>query len=132
MSEREREREREITWRPLVYDPPVLHADDTVMFWGIPYYNDVLLQYGESGNVQTEMLLHKDEGEFTFDAGWTFPRRVLFNGIECVMAPPDQYPPLPSSATLPVPSLSLLICIFCILGMQSGLFGGSIFVMVFG
>lgn len=67
------------------------------MFWGIPYYNDVLLQYGENGNVQTEMLLRKDPGVFTFKAGWTFPRRVMFNGEDCVMPPPDLYPQLPSS-----------------------------------
>ncbi|CAA7399780.1 unnamed protein product [Spirodela intermedia] len=71
--------------------------NDTAMFWGIPYYNDILLQYGESGNVQTEMLLRKDPAAFTFKAGWTFPRRIMFNGEDCVMPPPDLYPQLPSS-----------------------------------
>lgn len=67
------------------------------MFWGIPYYNEMLLQSGPSGNVQTEMLLHKDLGTFTFREGWTFPRRISFNGDECVMPPPDEYPRLPNS-----------------------------------
>ena len=67
------------------------------MFWGIQHYNDMLLQSGPSGNVQTEMLLSKDPGIFTFREGWTFPRRISFNGEECVMPPPDEYPRLPNS-----------------------------------
>lgn len=60
----------------------------------------MLLQEGESGNVQTEMLLLKDPDMFTFREGWGFPRRILFNGDECVMPPPDQYPRLPNTAQL--------------------------------
>ncbi|MBA0804420.1 hypothetical protein Gohar_004006, partial [Gossypium harknessii] len=67
------------------------------MFWGVEYYNDMLLQEGEVGNVQSEMLLHKDEGIFSFREGWVFPRRILFNGDECVMPPPDDYPRLPKN-----------------------------------
>ena len=67
------------------------------MFWGIKYYNDMLLQSGSSGNVQTEMLLNKDPSIFTFREGWTFPRKISFNGDECVMPPPDEYPRLPNS-----------------------------------
>ncbi|KAE8698644.1 COBRA-like protein 1 [Hibiscus syriacus] len=70
--------------------------NDTGMFWGIKFYNDMLLQEGAGGNVQTEMLLQKDPGMFTFREGWGFPRRILFNGDECVMPPPDQYPRLPN------------------------------------
>ncbi|KDP38801.1 hypothetical protein JCGZ_04958 [Jatropha curcas] len=58
------------------------NINDTGMFWGIEYYNAMLLQEGDSGNVQTEILLHKDE-DFTFREGWALPRRVLFNGDEC-------------------------------------------------
>lgn len=68
------------------------------MFWGIQYYNDMLLQAGESGNVQSEMLLNKDPGIFTFREGWGFPRKISFNGDECVMPPPDDYPRLPNYA----------------------------------
>ncbi|KAE8009030.1 hypothetical protein FH972_005488 [Carpinus fangiana] len=76
---------------------PYGNINDTGMFWGIPYYNEMLLQSGPSGNVQTEMLLQKDPGTFTFREGWTFPRRISFNGDECVMPPPDEYPRLPNS-----------------------------------
>ncbi|MBA0655213.1 hypothetical protein Goklo_007720, partial [Gossypium klotzschianum] len=73
------------------------HINDSGMFWGVEYYNDMLLQEGEVGNVQSEMLLHKDEGIFSFREGWVFPRRILFNGDECVMPPPDDYPRLPKN-----------------------------------
>ncbi|XP_037491719.1 COBRA-like protein 6 [Jatropha curcas] len=73
------------------------NINDTGMFWGIEYYNAMLLQEGDSGNVQTEILLHKDE-DFTFREGWALPRRVLFNGDECVMPQPDDYPRLPNYA----------------------------------
>ena len=69
------------------------------MFWGIEYYNEMLLQEGELGNVQSEMLLLKDPGIFTFQGGWAFPRRVLFDGHECVMPSPDDYPSLPQGST---------------------------------
>ncbi|XP_050369341.1 COBRA-like protein 6 [Argentina anserina] len=72
------------------------NINDTGMFWGIKYYNDMILTSGDQGNAQTEMLMHKDEGIFTFREGWTFPRRISFNGDECVMPPPDDYPTLPN------------------------------------
>ncbi|XP_022763312.1 COBRA-like protein 6 isoform X2 [Durio zibethinus] len=92
------------------------YINDTGMFWGIQYYNDMLLQEGESGNVQTELLLRKDQGTFTFREGWGFPRRIMFNGDECVMPPPDQYPRLPNTGhgakfSLSVIFFSLLLLI---------------------
>ncbi|OAY85429.1 COBRA-like protein 7 [Ananas comosus] len=83
------------------YRPLIQYGDtnDTGMFWGIQYYNDMLLESGENGNVQTEMLLQKDPAEFTFKGGWAFPRRIYFNGHECVMPPPDTYPILPSGCS---------------------------------
>ncbi|XP_074586597.1 COBRA-like protein 7 [Curcuma longa] len=74
--------------------------NDTGVFWGIEYYNDMLLNYGENGNVQSEMLLHKDTEEFTFKGGWPFPRRLSFNGHDCVMPPPDLYPSLPKDYSM--------------------------------
>ncbi|XP_044490422.1 COBRA-like protein 6 isoform X2 [Mangifera indica] len=74
------------------------YINDSGMLWGIREYNDVLLEAGDKGNVQTEMLLHKDPGTFTFREGWAFPRRILFNGDECVMPLPDDYPRLPNTA----------------------------------
>lgn len=59
----------------------------------------MLLQSGDSGgNVQTEILLNKDAGMFTFGEGWAFPRKISFNGDECVMPSPEDYPRLPNSA----------------------------------
>ncbi|KHG25808.1 COBRA-like protein 6 [Gossypium arboreum] len=96
------------------------HINDSGMFWGVEYYNDMLLQEGEVGNVQSEMLLHKDEGIFSFREGWVFPKRILFNGDECVMPPPGDYPRLPkntaraASFTLSIifSSLFMLLIIF--------------------
>uniref|UniRef100_A0A0D9W7P5 COBRA-like protein n=1 Tax=Leersia perrieri TaxID=77586 RepID=A0A0D9W7P5_9ORYZ len=78
------------------YQPLIQYGNvnDTGIFWGIQYYNEMLLQ---DGNVQTEMILKKDKGHFTFSGGWAFPRRVYFDGHECVMPPPDQYPLLPNA-----------------------------------
>ncbi|MBA0849269.1 hypothetical protein Goshw_013678, partial [Gossypium schwendimanii] len=84
--------------------------NDSGMFWGIHYYNDMLLQEGENGYVQTEMLMRKGEDFLSFRQGWGFPTRVLFNGDECVMPLPDQYPTLPNNGgNGPIFSLSLIV-----------------------
>lgn len=74
------------------------YADDTGMFYGLKFYNDLLMEAGPSGNVQSEILLQKDKKTFTLKNGWAFPRKVYFNGEECLMPPPDAYPYLPNSA----------------------------------
>ncbi|RVW76287.1 COBRA-like protein 7 [Vitis vinifera] len=51
--------------------------NDTGMFWGIQYYNELLLQAGESGNVQTEMLLHKDPGISLSEKDGLFQEKYL-------------------------------------------------------
>ncbi|TYG81453.1 hypothetical protein ES288_D01G006000v1 [Gossypium darwinii] len=94
------------------YEPlnPYGHINDSGMFWGIRYYNDMLLQEGENGYVQTEMLMRKGEDFLSFRQGWGFPTRVLFNGDECVMPLPDQYPALPNNGgNGPIFSLSLIV-----------------------
>lgn len=68
------------------------------MFWGIKFYNDLLMQGGPFGNVQSEIIFQKDKSRFTFEKGWAFPRRVYFNGDNCVMPPPDAYPYLPNAS----------------------------------
>ncbi|KAK3144114.1 hypothetical protein QOZ80_4AG0308970 [Eleusine coracana subsp. coracana] len=80
------------------YHPLIQYGtlNDTGMFWGVPNYNQMLLQ---DGNVQTEIVLKKDEGQFTFSQGWAFPRKIYFDGRECVMPPVDQYPFLPNGAS---------------------------------
>lgn len=82
-------------------------TDDTAMLWGVKFYNDFLMQAGPLGNVQSEVLFQKDA--FTFDKGWAFPRRVYFNGDNCVMPPPDAYPWLPNSSSRQHISLLTLV-----------------------
>lgn len=82
------------------------------MFWGIKFYNDMILPSGNQGNAQSEMLLHKDEGIFTFREGWAFPRRISFNGDDCVMPPPDDYPTLPNIAATLKPYMLLVSFMF--------------------
>ncbi len=66
------------------------------------------MEAGPDGNVQSEMILEKDMKTFTFQQGWAFPRKVYFNGDECVMPPPDSYPFLPNSANAnPIASSTL-------------------------
>lgn len=88
-------------------------ADDTAMFYGMKYYNDLLMEAGPSGNVQSELLLRKDKNTFSFKQGWAFPHKVYFNGDECKLPPPDTYPFLPSSARQTVISFSasLFLCL---------------------
>lgn len=74
-----------------------INADDTGMFYGMKFYNDLLMEAGATGNVQSEVLLQKNKDTFTFKQGWAFPRRVYFNGEECKLPPPDAYPILPNS-----------------------------------
>ncbi|KAI3851415.1 hypothetical protein MKX03_013028 [Papaver bracteatum] len=73
--------------------------NDTAMLWGIKDYNDLLMQAGPMGSVQSELLFKKDKAGFTLDKGWAFPRRIYFNGDNCVMPPPDAYPWLSNSTS---------------------------------
>lgn len=88
--------------------------DDTAMFWGVKFYNDLLMQAGPLGNAQSELLLRKDSKDFTFDKGWAFPHRVYFNGDNCVMPPPDAYPWLPNASPLTKQPLTLSVLVFSI------------------
>ena len=86
-----------------------LQTDDTAMLWGVKFYNDFLNQAGPLGNVQSELLFRKDASTFTFEKGWAFPRRIYFNGDNCVMPPPDAYPYLPNTSPRPdIPLLTLM------------------------
>lgn len=69
------------------------------MFYGTKkFYNNDLMEAGPEGYVHTELILQKDMNSFTLKQGWAFPRKVYFNGDECVMPLPDSYPALPNSA----------------------------------
>ncbi|CAN1311931.1 Protein COBRA [Linum perenne] len=74
-------------------------TDDTAMLWGVKFFNDFLSQAGPLGNVQSELLFQKDLSTFTFEKGWAFPRRIYFNGDNCVMPSPDAYPWLPNDGS---------------------------------
>ncbi|CAN1839135.1 COBRA-like protein 4 [Linum perenne] len=82
-------------YKPLV---PYESINDTGMFYGMKYFNDVVMQAGALGNVQSEVLLQKDLNTFSLSQGWAFPHKVYFNGDECVLPSPDTYPFLPNDA----------------------------------
>lgn len=87
-------------------------TDDSAMFYGMKFYNDLLMQAGPQGNVQSEVLFRKDKS-FTFEKGWAFPGRIYFNGDNCVMPPPDAYPYLPNAGLqVNVSLLMLMIVLF--------------------
>ncbi|KAI3733210.1 hypothetical protein L1987_64430 [Smallanthus sonchifolius] len=84
----------------LIYKPLQVYGsiNDTGMFYGVEKLNNEdLLEAGSNGSVYTEMLLKKDENIFTLNHGWAFPRKVYFNGDECIMPLPVSYPSLPNS-----------------------------------
>ncbi|KAI0523537.1 hypothetical protein KFK09_005932 [Dendrobium nobile] len=87
--------------------------NDTAMLWGVKYYNDLLMEAGPLGNVQSEILFRKDMSTFTFEKGWAFPRRIYFNGDNCVMPPPDAYPWLPNASPSLTASLIPPLMVFC-------------------
>lgn len=80
-------------------------VNNTAIMWGRKDYNKILAPAGGDGNVQSELLFAKVP-DFTFSEGWAFPRRVVFNGEECVM--PDEFPTLPNSASR-LPGFSALL-----------------------
>ncbi|KAI4329671.1 hypothetical protein MLD38_028032 [Melastoma candidum] len=75
---------------------PYASFNDSALLWGVKNYNDLLIQAGLLGNVQSELLFHKNTSSFTLEKGWAFPRRVYFNGDDCIMPPPNAYPMLPN------------------------------------
>ena len=91
-------------------------TDDTAMLWGIKFFNDVLMQAGPNGNVQSELLFRKNKSSFSFRGGWGFPEKIYFNGDECSMPPPDAYPRLPNDcSTQEVSLLALMMTSFIVL-----------------
>ncbi|KAK0584943.1 hypothetical protein LWI29_021211 [Acer saccharum] len=89
---------------------PYASINDTAMLWGVKFYNDLLTRAGPMGNVQSELLFQKDQATFTFEKGWAFPRRIYFNGENCVMPPPEAYPWLPNtSSSRPVSPFNLIM-----------------------
>lgn len=83
------------------------------------FFNDILMEAGPDGNVQSELILEKDKNTFTFNQGWAFPRKVYFNGDECMMPPPDEYPYLPNSALANWISMSTLMGALLVLELMA-------------
>jgi hypothetical protein len=100
------------------YKPLIQYGslNDTALFWGVRYYNDLLMEDGPMGNVQSEMLLRKNSQTFTFKEGWAFPRVVYFNGDACVMPAADAYPTLPNSAPVLERGMSLGLIVLALAG----------------
>ncbi|KAK8547966.1 hypothetical protein V6N13_123389 [Hibiscus sabdariffa] len=86
---------------------------------GVLYGNELLMGARNGGNVHSEMILGKDEKEFRLDEGWGFPRKVYFNGDECLMPSPDSYPFLPKPPSLIQPSLFAAALLFILLAFSS-------------
>ncbi|XP_015962623.1 protein COBRA [Arachis duranensis] len=93
---------------------PYGDINDTAMLWGVKFYNDFLNEAGPNGNVQSELLFRKDKSTFTFEKGWAFPRRIYFNGDNCVMPPPDAYPWLPNAGSQKEVSLLVLVLAYLV------------------
>ncbi|KAL4184644.1 hypothetical protein AMTRI_Chr10g226560 [Amborella trichopoda] len=72
--------------------------NDTAVLWGVKKHNDILLQAGRKGFIQSKLIFKKNTGNFTPEKRWAFPRRVYFNGDICVLPRPDAYPWLPPSS----------------------------------
>lgn len=76
-------------------------ADEVALFWGLKFYNEELLNADKKqvGSVSTELILKKDLDSFTLSNGWALPRRIYFNGENCEMPPPDNFPMLPNGSS---------------------------------
>ncbi|WOG92222.1 hypothetical protein DCAR_0311485 [Daucus carota subsp. sativus] len=95
---------------------PYPSTNDIGMFYGVKHYqNEILLEAGSDGNVHSELIFEKDKEIFTLNQGWTFPRKIYFNGDECTMPLPDSYPKLPKSVYtnlhISLPKLFILVLI---------------------
>ncbi|KAL0380996.1 UNVERIFIED_CONTAM: protein COBRA [Sesamum angustifolium] len=101
------EQEKRNSYAPLVQCTS--HMCPIRVHWHVKFYNDLLMQAGPLGNVQSELLFQKDKSTFTFEKGWGFPRRIYFNGDNCVMPPPDAYPYLPNAGLRKNVSLLVLL-----------------------
>lgn len=100
---------------------PYTAINDTAMLWGVKFFNDLLSQAGQLGNVQSELLFRKDKATFTFEKGWAFARRIYFNGDNCVMPPPDAYPWLPNGSSHQlISTLSLLTTLLAAMAFLLG------------
>ncbi|PIA30521.1 hypothetical protein AQUCO_05500065v1 [Aquilegia coerulea] len=100
--------------------PTVGFAEEVALLWGLKNWNEMLLQStdGREGSVSTEILMGKNDHSFTFRNGWGLPRRIYFNGENCQMPLPDDFPMLPNGSCSLHPRehfFCLLIALYLIL-----------------
>ncbi|KAK8499704.1 hypothetical protein V6N12_041609 [Hibiscus sabdariffa] len=100
---------------PFLPKPP----NNNGVLYGLKYGSELLMGARNGGNVHSEMILGKDEKEFRLDGGWGFPRKVYFNGDECLMPSPDSYPFLPKLPSIIQPSLFAAALLFILLAFSS-------------
>lgn len=86
-------------------------ADEVALFWGIDYFNTILLQADgdQVGSLNTEILLNKDTDSFTLSNEWAFPQRIYFDGENCIMPPPHTFPALPNGISSLKPTYCKII-----------------------
>ena len=86
-------------------------ADEVALFWGIDYFNTILLQADgdQVGSLNTEILLNKDTDSFTLSNGWAFPQRIYFDGENCEMPPLNTFPALPNGISSLKPTYCKII-----------------------
>lgn len=104
------------------------------MLWGVKRHNENLLQAGPLGNVQSDILFQKDSSTSTLGKGWPFPRRIYFNGDECIMPYSDAYSYLSdtSSPNAKSPATSSRRTISPLVVASIGGSLGGIFVLIVG
>ncbi|KAI4367706.1 hypothetical protein MLD38_023415 [Melastoma candidum] len=97
--------------------------DSVALFWGIDNYNSELQQAEKDrlGSVATDIILQKNRDAFTLKDGWAFPRKIYFNGEDCQMPLPDQFPTLPNDSSGLKASAGF--CILVIASVVALLFG---------
>lgn len=96
-----------------------LFTEEVALLWGKEFYSNELLQADEYsfGSVSTEILLQKDSGSFTLSNGWAFPRRIYFNGENCMMPLPDNFPMLPNTSPARISNCRHFILIIALLAL---------------
>ncbi|XP_004309891.1 PREDICTED: protein COBRA-like [Fragaria vesca subsp. vesca] len=74
---------------------PYAGINDTAMLWGVKFYNNILMQAGPLGTVESELIFQKHGINSNLSKDWAFPQRVYFNGDNCIMPSADAYLVLP-------------------------------------
>ncbi|XP_068645095.1 COBRA-like protein 2 [Aristolochia californica] len=93
----------------------LVHSGDAALFWGLEFYNDDLLNAidKDPGSVTTEIILSKDLDSFTLRNGWAFPRKIYFNGENCEMPLPQDFPGLPNACAGKAKGYMTLVLLLC-------------------